>query len=128
MNKKIFRIGLITLSIVFLTIFFGGCTSFSDSFRTNANFVYPNSNVEPLGKVQASFKKGGFLFPPKFTPADIDALYKKAMEQKGGDILINAKVRTKTTLIPLYLIQIYIVEWTVEGTACKMEVGMQKLE
>ena len=106
-----------------LLLIFSGCTITAGGLIPNTKFAFPNSNVEPLGKVQVEDTKFSVLIPRVFSSTDVKGMYNDALKQKGGDLLINAKMKNKTTIIWI----IYINKMTIEGTAAKMEVGKQVL-
>lgn len=104
-----------------------GCTTRAGALVTNAQFVYPNSNVETLGAVSATQSKTGWYSLPMLKMEDLEALYRQALAQKNGDILVNATFETKTTAYPLIIIAIYKVTYSISGTAAKMTVGQKKI-
>jgi hypothetical protein len=95
-------------------------------FLKNSKFVYPNSNVEPLGYVSASESWSAFLFPQRLDASDINGVVNQALRQKGGDLLINYKMTVSVTTFPI--IPIYVTDLTVEGTAAKMTIGRQEIK
>lgn len=75
------------------------------------------ATIEPLGLASAKLWDAHFLWA---APADkelYEAVRRKALEPKGGDLLINAKV---TTTLTSYLALFYQTEIAIEGTAAKM--------
>ena len=125
-NMKIWNLGL--LVAVFGSVLFSGCTIKMAVRSTSTKFVYPNSNVSPLGRVKAKSAQSVSIFVPKFFDAkQIDELTATALQQKGGDILINPKIVVKTVLIPIML-PIMISSMEIEGTAAKMVIGKQELQ
>ena len=122
-NIKLFS-GLAVLAAVAVL---SGCSIKMAVRRTNTNFVYPNSNVSPLGHVKASSPQSVSIFVPKFFDAkEIDETTQKALAQKVGDILVNEKLVVKTILIPIGL-PIMISSLEIEGEAAKMVVGKKEL-
>lgn len=105
-----------------------GCTMKMGMLQPNSHFAYPNSNVEPLGRVTGSASKTRVFSAAVVDKEMIDVAYADALKQKGGDLLINYKASTNTTMIPLPFIPIFITEYTVDGTAAKMTVGRQELK
>lgn len=106
-----------------------GCSFKAGQLLTHSQFVYPNSNIEILGTVAAAKSKTGF-YSVSISMQDLEALYRDALAQKGGDVLVNARLDTKITMIPIPLfVPIVIVRgnWTIAGTAAKMTVGEQKI-
>lgn len=103
-----------------------GCTSKAGALIPNANFVYPNSNVEILGAVSATKSKTGIFSVPQLKMQELEDLYRSALAQKGGDVLVNAKFETSITLIPLIL-PFMKGKYTISGSAAKMTVGRQRI-
>jgi hypothetical protein len=90
----------------------------------NSHYVYPNSNVTPLGQTSSEIKKTGFLIPPNFKAQDVDRLYNDALaKHAGADVLLDYSVDTKVTT---YLI-VHVLKTTLVGTAAQMEVGKQDI-
>ena len=102
-----------------------GCTSTAGMIVPNAHYVYPNSNVELLGAVSATKSKTGFFSPPGIKMDELEALYREALAQKDGDVLVNATFETKVTVYPI--IPIAKAKFMISGTAAKMTVGKQRL-
>lgn len=114
---------LAALSVVFVS----GCTMKMGLRNTNTKFVYPNSNVSPLGNVKAASPSRFSVFSAAmFDAKEINETVEKALAQKGGDILVNSKIVYKVTLIPLFL-PMMISSYEIEGMAAKMVVGKQEL-
>lgn len=103
-----------------------GCSHTFGSYVPNAQFAYPNSNIKPLGTVQAKVTKTGS--PPVLTLEDVKKAYNDALSQaEGANILINYKEDTTWTSVPLPLFP-STVEYRIEGTAARMEVGTKALK
>lgn len=115
-------------ALLVLIVALTGCTMKVGSMIPNDRFAYPNSNVEPLGKVQASVSKWSVVVPITPTKELFEELRAEAAKQKGGDMIINAKMTTDTLMIPLYVLYIYRTEVTLEGTAAKQTIGRQELK
>lgn len=92
----------------------------------NDKFAYPNSNVEPLGKVSSSMSEWSFMAPTIVDKRIYEKLKAEAVQQKGGDMIINAKLTTKVLMIPV--IPILRTDVTLEGTAAKQTIGRQELK
>jgi hypothetical protein len=106
-----------------------GCSLKLGNIGEKTHFSYPNSNIKPLGHVQASKSKRSFIIPPTLTADDVRGLMNDALSQKAGaDLIINYKVDTQITVIPIPIFTIYTLELTLSGTAVSMEVGQQELE
>lgn len=101
------------------------CTTKMGLLQTQNRFVYPNSNVEPLGRVSAEVTKTTFLVPAIFDATAINETIERALQQKGGDVLLDYKLVFEITPIPV--IPIVISKMKVIGTAAKMTVGKQEL-
>ena len=87
-----------------------------------SHYVYPNSNVTPLGSTNSEIKKFSVVFPPKLRAKDLDELYGQAMSKhQGSDLIIDTKVDTKFTTIFIF----QTMKVTLSGTAAHMEVGQQ---
>lgn len=114
-------VGILVLSLTFVT----GCTVGSAiSLRPQSHFDYPNSNVTPLGRVQAEGSTVNFLFPV-VTDADLrEEVIQKALKQKGGDILIDYLLKAEISSFLFF----YTTTYKVEGTAAKMVVGKKTLQ
>lgn len=94
------------------------------------HFTYPNSNVSPLNQVSGESNAKIKLFtPPGLTSSIINEAYYNALSKApGSDGIINANAYQVITLIPLYVIQLYIMKYRIEGTAAKQEIGKQVLK
>ena len=117
----------ILLTAVGFLAFLSSCTITSGSIVPTSHYVYPNSNVTPLGQTSASFSKFSILFPPKFTGEDSEALFNQALSRyPGADVVLDYKTDTKITMFPIF-ITLWKMDITVTGTAAKMEVGKQDI-
>lgn len=123
------RSGIVKGFLLVLALLATGCTIASGTFPVaNSHFVYPNSNVIPLGegKGEASdasvFTLGGFM-----DPALMEEAVQAAIQTKGGDLLINYDLYYKVIQIPIPVFTIFVTTWNAEGTVAKMEIGKQKL-
>lgn len=100
------------------------CSITQGSVVPTSHYVYPNSNVTPLGHTSAEVKKFGFILPPRFRARDLDRLYGDAMSRhQGSDILIDSKVDSRNTFLFIF----HFMKVTIDGTAAKMEVGKQDI-
>lgn len=114
--------------IFFCVVLVSGCTTTKGSFNPSTHFTYPNSNIAPLGYVSASVKDQGFILPPKVDKEKIAKLMEDALAQKpGADMIINYKIDTTYTQIPIPIFTIFFQTIKLEGTAAKMTVGKQEL-
>lgn len=110
-----------------ITLFMVGCTTKFGMFETNNRFAFPNSNVEPIGPVSAEVSKTRFVIPKTVDKALLDEVMNKALQETGGDLIINYKLNTITTVYPIPIIGPFTTKLRIEGTACKMKVGRQEL-
>jgi hypothetical protein len=116
--------GISFLIISALSIAMFGCQMKMGRFNTNSHFAYPNSNIETLGLVRASAYRIGFISARVVDKDFIMEVYNKALSKSGGDMIIDYKLNTTTTMIfPLFITTLEL-----DGTAAKMEVGMQELK
>ena len=123
-----------SLTALFLTLliaglFSAGCVTKAGDRLTSTNFAYPNSNVTPLGKVEASTPtKFNIFFPRTMSRQNVLDLRDSALAQApGADILINVRTDTSVTMFP-YPIPMYWTKSVIKGTAAKMAVGEQDLQ
>ncbi|HKI73581.1 MAG TPA: hypothetical protein VJ998_03000 [Pseudomonadales bacterium] len=112
------------LLIVGMFLILGGCTTTVGGYAPQSNFTYPNSNVVPLGQVEAHKSFTGFFVPHFITAKDVEGVMQQALSQKpDAALLVNYKTDTSlTTLGPFYRTTL-----SVRGTAVSMEVGQQDL-
>ena len=111
-----------------LTLFAVGCTTKFGTFEPNNRFAFPNSNVEPIGPVSAEVSKTGYVISKGVDKAFLDEVMNKALQESGGDLIINYKLSTITTIYPIPIIGPVNTKLRIEGTACKMTVGRQELK
>src|SRR3972149_4073290 len=94
----------------------------------SSKFVYPNSNVIPVGEVSGSKRKlCGLLFINWGAPDGDDQLRasENALEEmQGADLVIDMRVSSSIFVFPGLF---SICSTSVQGTAAKMEVGRQIL-
>ena len=121
--KKRHPIAPLTLALSLLLM--AGCTYSFGVRSNNLEFVYPKSNVTPMGEVSASDSETTFLSPKVFDANEINAIVQKALAEKGGDVLLNAVITYKLTMMPI--IPLMTTEVHITGTAAKMTVGEQNL-
>lgn len=105
-----------------------GCTVGSSvALKPQSHFSYPNSNVTPIGRVRGEATTQS-IFAPNFMDADVELeAIQAALKEKGGDVLIDYVLSTKTTMIPLFILNVFVTTYTVEGTAAKMVIGKREL-
>jgi len=116
---------LVVATILALSSLSTGCTYNQGQYGPNSHFSYPNSNVVPLRQVKASTSKISLIIFPSFDDAEIIQLVQDALaQQPGADLLLNFTLDTKT----ISYIILTKTDITIEGTAAKMNVGMQELK
>lgn len=103
-----------------------GCSIATGAYMSpQSHFDFPNSNVIPIGHVSGEAAATGFY--PMFMDADLkQEVIRNALQQKGGDILIDATYYYDIKSI--LILPFYTTTLKVEGTACKMELGKQELK
>ena len=114
--------------LLLLVISVSGCTVGSGvSLYPQSHFDYPNSNIIPIGQVQAEVS-GAVGLHPTIMDADLmEEVIMKALQQKGGDLLIDYNLSIRIKMYPLLIFNLYETVYRVNGTAAKMEVGKQIL-
>jgi hypothetical protein len=115
------------LLAVALAALLQACSISQSSRVPNSHFVYPNSNVTPTRKGQGSRTKlCGILFFGwnGFTQDAQEGAYDDAIEEAGGDLLINSFMTTSMFLVPNLFT---LCTTSVAGTGARMVVGKQEL-
>ena len=113
-----------TLLIIIGCLVVSSCSLKIGSVVPNSHYVYPNSNVMPLGQTSSEIRKTGFIIPPAFKAQDVDQLYTTALSKhSGADLIIDYSVDTKITSFFIF----HFLKTTLVGTAAKMEVGKQDI-
>lgn len=107
-----------------------GCTAKFGMMMDSDRFAYPNSNIEPLGRVNATVSSFNFFVCKKVDKEMYHEARYKALQQKGGDMILNAKFTTAVTVYPIVppIIAPCLTELTVDGTAAKQTIGRQELK
>ncbi len=115
---------------VMLVATLSGCTIKVSSLQPNTHFAYPSGNVAPLGQVSAETSRTRVFSAATVDQEMMDEVITKALKEKGGDLLINAKISTSVTMYPLIVLPISIFTTTlrVDATAAKQTVGKQELK
>lgn len=109
---------------MFISMVMSSCSIKIGTLVPNSHYVYPNSNVTPLGQTSSQIKKTGFLFPPTFKAKDVDQLYNNALAKyAGADLLIDYNIDTKITSFFIF----HFLKTSIVGTAAQMEVGKQDI-
>jgi len=122
---KTTNIIIVLLSLVLLT---GCAVSNIGGTYTNKQFVYPNSNITPLGYTSAKITKVQFLMlnPVRFKKKDYEKAERKALSAyPEADILINGSADWTQYWVLMNYIIVY--RYRLTGEAAKMEVGMQDI-
>ncbi len=114
--------------LLILIVALTGCTMKFGMMIPNDRFAYPNSNVEPLGRVTATVSKGSWFTPQMADKQMYEELKSQALKQKGGDMIIDAKLTTKITMYPLLYFYYFNTELSIDGTAAKQTIGRQELK
>ena len=112
--------------LVPLVLLAAGCTAGSAAMRApESDFVYPNSNVTPLGSspVRGESSTISFLLP---CGPDWDAATDDAKSRAGADLLIDVDYYQTITLWPI-LLPIYSCSVEAVGIPAEAEVGLQDL-
>lgn len=126
MKKRALSIFVILLMLVPIL---SSCTTTAGSYTNKSHFVYPNSNVEPLGNTKATITKSSFAIPPSLSRKDVENVIDKAISKRSGaDILLDYKTNTSISNYGLGPLMYYKLEIAVEGTAAEMAVGKQDLD
>lgn len=99
----------------------------SAKLKPNSHFAYPNSNIKALGPVKGESSTVSLMMPTVLTGSMMEEAYRSALSSSGGDMIIDAIEVSTVRLIPIPYISVYYSTFTVEGTAAKMELGVQKL-
>jgi len=120
------KISKLFISALVFSVIASGCATTLGTIGTHSEFVYPNSNVTPLGHTSGTWKKTTFLFPPKLTKESVDGVLSNALSKyEGADILLDFDYIIKYITIPI--LPIYTIKLEIEGTAANMEVGKQDI-
>ena len=126
MNKIAFYVSVILL--IFAPIL-SSCTTTAGSYTDKSHFVYPNSNVEPIGDTKATITKSSFVIPPSLNEKDVENVIDKAISNRSGaDVLLDYKTNTSISNYGFGPLMYYKLEISVQGTAAEMTVGEQELD
>ncbi len=109
------------------SILLSACTTVSYDLHPKSHYDYPNSNIKPLGEVVGKADRQiSFIPPMRGANGEMErqAIEDALKTKSGADILINYIAETKATTF-LY---IYILDYTVHGTAASMSIDKQKLK
>jgi hypothetical protein len=120
------KFAYLTLALVSLTT--SACTGPSlYEPLPQSQFVYPNSDVIPGGHVTGSAEQT-YIMPFQIPQYDSAVMrreaYVNALSPNGGDLIINGGFSERSMMVPLFIIYIVTVDYSVEGTSARMaEVG-----
>lgn len=114
----------IVISVIILSLF-SGCSMKMGATISSSNYIFPNSNVTPLGQTYASYKKTSFLLPPGMNGGRVvkDLTESAKAKYPDADILIDYTIDTKFTSIMMF----HTIKIELRGTAAKMEIGKQDI-
>ncbi|MCS3748922.1 PBP1b-binding outer membrane lipoprotein LpoB [Salinibacter ruber] len=116
------------ITILVSAVLLSACSTTRGSYSDRSHYVYPNSNVEPIGQTQAVLEKSSVVLTPQIERREIETLIEKAISKRpDADILIDYKTNTKRSSYGLGIITYNKLRVTVEGTAADMEVGEKDL-
>jgi hypothetical protein len=102
-----------------------GCTSTTGGIVPKSAFVYPNSNVTPLGPVTAEKSKTRFFVTPRLNYDWVEDVYNQALgKAPGANIIVDYREDTTVTSILLF----NTVTYSLNGTAAKMDVGKKVMK
>lgn len=123
--KNVIRFGVAVL-LISATLLLNGCTkTYFTGFNPQSHFDFPNSNVTPLGKVAGEASRTAiFGVPDNDSDLKEEAILEALKQKADANILINYMTFEKRTDI-LFISTLTL---RVEGTACKMLIGTQKLK
>lgn len=111
------------LSLIFLIC---ACSASTSARVLQNKFAFPNSDLSPLGTVHAEASKTSFLTDSPMDKDRLDGLMRDALQQKGGDTLVDYVLTTQVVFLPP--IPVYFMKYTLDGTAVKVvEIGRQEL-
>jgi len=109
-----------TILAVGLVLALAGCTTVLGTNIATDSVVPPTAGIEPLGRVHGAVSTGQWFWAREADKQMYDEAKRVALKQKGGDLLINAKI---TTTLTSYLALYYKTEVAIEGTAAKLVMG-----
>jgi len=116
---------LFTIAAIFILIN-TGCSIKYGAMTTSSEFIYPNSNVTPLGPTEANITLTGFIFYKQAGKATYEKLFQEAVSRyQGANVIIDMGLDVTLTNIPLLPISFTSV--SLSGTAAKVEIGRQEL-
>ena len=99
-------------------------TTVAYDLHAQSHYSYPNSNVIPLGEAVGQVSQIAFFMPPELSGALERQAVEAALQTKpGAELLLNYVSEAKLTTV----VFIFILDYTVHGTAAKMEVGRKPL-
>lgn len=108
-----------SVMVVGLLLAVAGCTTVLGTNIATDSVVPPTTAIEPLGRVHGAVSTGQWFWAREADKQMYDEAKRAALKQKGGNLLINAKI---TTTLTSYLAIYYKTEVAIEGTAAKQTV------
>ncbi len=116
----------ITLLVAASLLLLSACSTAQYALHPKSHYDYPNSNIKPLGEAIGKARQISFLMPPMGASGEMEreAVEEALKTKPGADILVNYISETKTLMLPY----IYVMDYTVHGTAASMLIGKQSLK
>jgi hypothetical protein len=103
--------------VLFIAGLLAGCLGCSTRIGTTVvadRLLPPGAIVEPVGLVSTAIWDGRFFWAAPAGRELYEAARQKALDQNGGNLLINAKVTTKLTS---FVMLFYKTEIMIDGTS-----------
>ncbi|MEM7550071.1 MAG: hypothetical protein AAF363_10360 [Bacteroidota bacterium] len=120
--KKTVILGLV---VIFCSLLFSNCATELGTVVLNSEYVYPNSNVKPLGRTSGEWKKTTFLIPPALTKQAADEVINNALSKhESADVILDYDYVVTLITYPFWF---YTLKLNIVGTAADMEVGKQNI-
>ena len=114
---KLFFIGIASLLL-------SSCSTVSYQLHPRSHYDYPNSNIKPLGEaVGRTSQVTLFVAPQPNGEIERQAVEAALRTKSGADLLVNYVSETKITILPF----VYIMNYSVHGTAATMQIGSQRV-
>lgn len=108
-----------SVMVVGLLLAVAGCTTVLGTNIATDSVVPPTTAIEPLGRVHGAVSTGQWFWAREADKQMYDEAKRAALKQKGGNLLINAKI---TTTLTSYLAIYYKTEVAIDGTAARLTV------
>lgn len=114
----------VILLFILMLFFSYGCSTEYGQRVISSHYVFPNSNVVPLGYTSAEISMRGFFIPKQITKETYEGLFNKALSRhEDADIIIDMGLDVTYTQIPIPIFSIWITKMNINGTAASVEVG-----